>query len=147
MASKHGATATTQSHQNAHKAQAYEKLQEKQHTETGVEIKCDLAELREDPQKAERWLTQREEPPEIKNHTTAAEDWGGGKNAIHQTLETISQRKQERGKKPSTRMGKSEIMEHQGRMGKNAAEYRRKKPDTKTNNENGPNKPTTTAKK
>ena len=63
MASEHGTT--TQSHQNGHKTQAHEKLQKNQPPETGMQIKYDLTELREDPQKTERWLTQREEPPRI----------------------------------------------------------------------------------
>jgi len=61
--------------------------------ETGMQIKYDLTELREDPQKTERWLTQREEPPEFHNNTTAAEDWGKIKKPIQQALETIYPKK------------------------------------------------------
>jgi len=54
-----------------------------------MQIKYDLNELREDPQKTERWLTQREEPPEFHNNTTAEEDWGKIKKPIQQALETL----------------------------------------------------------
>jgi len=48
---------------------------EDQPPETGLQIQYDIKKLREDPQKAERWLTQRNAPPEIAPETTAEEDW------------------------------------------------------------------------
>ena len=48
---------------------------EDQPPETGLQIHYDIKKLREDPQKAERWLTQRNAPPEIAPETTAEEDW------------------------------------------------------------------------
>merc|ERR1712112_510071 len=61
-----------------------------------------------------------------------------GKNKKTYTANTrnnISQKRKQKGGKPNARMGKkSESMEHQRRMGKNATTYKRKEPNTKTNN-------------
>merc|ERR1712112_587443 len=111
-----------------------------QSPETGLQIKYDLAELRDDPQKTERWLTQRNEPPEFNNNTTAEEDWGKIKKPIQQALETIypmkNHKKEDKTKHQCGQKGKT--MEHQRRMGKNATTPRAKKPNTKTTNQNGP---------
>ena len=45
--------------------------------ETGKHIQYDLTKLRADPQKIDRWTSQRNEPPEqINPETTSEEDWG-----------------------------------------------------------------------
>ena len=62
---------------------------EDQPPETGLQIHYDIKKLREDPQKAERWLTQRNAPPEIAPETTAEEDWEKIKKPIQHTLQKI----------------------------------------------------------
>ena len=57
--------------------------------ETGMHIDYDLTQLREDPQKIERWAQQSKAPPGFTQETTAAEDWGQIKEPIQQALQII----------------------------------------------------------
>ena len=96
-------------------------------TETGMHIQYDLTKRRDDPQQTERWLTQRQEPPEISQLTTETADWGQIKKPIQQALQTIYS-KDDKHKKAHTRMGeKSKTMEHANRVGNNATTHRNKK--------------------
>jgi len=63
-----------------------EKLQKKQPEETGQNIKYGIDEMRKDPQKIHRWLTQREETPEIAPTDNAAQSWEKPKAKIQQAL-------------------------------------------------------------
>jgi len=61
--------------------------------ETGKRIQYDILKLREDPQKIERWLTQRYEPPDITKSTPAAEDWDKIKAPIHKRYKQYTPQK------------------------------------------------------
>ena len=57
-----------------------------QHRETGNQIKYDIQELRQDPQKIARWIKQRESPPEWQTQDNANTMWAKLKKTIHQGL-------------------------------------------------------------
>jgi len=62
--------------------------------DTGKHIQYDLTKLRADPQKIDRWMTQRNELPEHINHkTTAEEDWEKIKTPIQQAIQTVYPKK------------------------------------------------------
>ena len=84
----HGAAATSKSPQNGRKTQARGKLQN-QPPETGMWIKYGLDELRGDPQKTERWLALREEPPPHHSTTKNRRGLGGARKPIQQALGTL----------------------------------------------------------
>jgi len=137
MSSKHGATATTQSHPNGHQTQTNETLQETQMPKTGKHIQCDLLKLREDPQKIERWLTQRNEPPDITKSTPAAEDWGEIKEPIQQALQTIYPKKDKHQKTNRQNGHKKPNNGAHKQNGENATTHNRTRQHAKTNNRDG----------
>ena len=97
-------------------------------TETGIQIEYGLKKLREDPQETERWLTQRNTPPEITLETTAEEDWGWNKKTKTTSTPNNMPQEQQTKRKTNTRLGgKSKTMERAKGMGGNAATYWKKR--------------------
>jgi len=87
--------------------------------ETGMHISYGPTKLREDPQKTERWLTQRQEPPEITQATTATADWEQIKKPTHGTLQTIHPKD---GKKEKTKHLNGRKKQNNGSRKKNGGE-------------------------
>jgi len=75
MASQHDTTKTTQSGTNGYMSQTNEKLQKRTPQETGINIKYDIKELRNDPQKITRWIEQRTPSEEQNTEQTAEQEW------------------------------------------------------------------------
>merc|ERR1712112_426033 len=91
-----------------------------------MRIEYDLSKLREDPQKIERWETQRSEPLDITQAAAATEYWGKIKNPYNKHYKQYTPRTISTRKTKHLNGQKSQTMEYTDRMGGNAETHRRK---------------------